>query len=102
MQKNVLEYLEQTLPRVPEKIAFADDSMQLTFAQVSAQARGIGTALHQKALYNEPVVVFMEKSPAAITAFFGVIYAGCYYVPLDVEMPGATIGICAYISSIQT
>ncbi|HBI85767.1 MAG TPA: AMP-dependent synthetase [Ruminococcus sp.] len=91
MQKNVLEYLEQTLPRVPDKIAFADDSMQLTFAQVSAQARGIGTALHQKALYNEPVVVFMEKSPAAITAFFGVIYAGCYYVPLDVEMPAFRI-----------
>jgi len=91
MQTNVLEYLEKTLPRVPEKIAFADDHMQLTFAQVSQNARAIGSALHADGLYGEPVVVFMEKSPAAINAFFGVIYAGCYYVPLDVEMPAFRI-----------
>ena len=91
MQTNVLEYLEQTLPRAAEKTAFADDNMQLTFAQVSQNARAIGSALHADGLYGEPVVVFMEKSPAAINAFFGVIYAGCYYVPLDVEMPAFRI-----------
>ena len=77
MQTNVLEYLEQTLPRVPDKVAFADDQMQLTFAQVSRNARAIGSALSADGLSGEPVVVFMEKSPAAINAFFGVIYAGC-------------------------
>ena len=45
MQTNVLEYLEQTLPRVPDKVAFADDQMQLTFAQVSRNARAVGSAL---------------------------------------------------------
>ena len=60
MQTNVLEYLEQTLPRVPDKVAFADDSMQLTFAQVSQNARAIGTKLHADGLAGEPVVVFME------------------------------------------
>ncbi|MBR3267125.1 MAG: amino acid adenylation domain-containing protein [Oscillospiraceae bacterium] len=91
MQTNVLEYLEQTLPRVPDKTAFADDTVQLSFAQVSQNARAIGSALHRDGLYGEPVVVFMEKSPTAINAFFGVIYAGCYYVPLDVEMPAFRI-----------
>ncbi|MCQ2417291.1 MAG: amino acid adenylation domain-containing protein [Oscillospiraceae bacterium] len=91
MQTNVLEYLEQTLPRVPNKTAFADDHMQLTFAQLSGNAKAIGTQLHADGIYGEPVVVFMEKSPAAINAFFGVIYAGCYYVPLDVEMPAFRI-----------
>lgn len=91
MQTNVLEYLEQTLPRVPDKVAFADDQTQLTFAQVSQNARAIGSALAADGLSGEPVVVFMEKSPAAINAFFGVIYAGCYYVPLDIEMPAFRI-----------
>ena len=91
MQTNILEYLEQTVPRVPDKVAFADDNMQLTFAEISRNAKAIGTALLKDGLYGEPVVVFMEKSPAAINAFFGVVYAGCYYVPLDVEMPAFRI-----------
>ena len=91
MQTNILEYLEQTVPRLPDKVAFADDNMQLTFAEVSHNARAIGSALLADGLYGEPVVVFMEKSPAAINAFFGVVYAGCYYVPLDVEMPAFRI-----------
>ncbi len=91
MQTNILAYLEQTAPRVPNKIAFADDNMQLTFAEVSNNAQAIGTKLHEDGLYGEPVVVFMEKSPAAINAFFGVVYAGCYYVPLDAEMPAFRI-----------
>lgn len=91
MQTNVLEYLEQTVPRVPDKIAFADDNCRLTFAQISDNARAIGSALANDGLYGEPVVVFMEKSPVAINAFFGVLYGGCYYVPLDVEMPAFRI-----------
>ena len=91
MQTNILEYLEQTAPRVPDKTAFADDNMQLTFGEVQQNAKAIGSKLLAEGLYGEPVVVFMEKSPAAINAFFGVVYAGCYYVPLDVEMPAFRI-----------
>ena len=91
MQTNVLEYLEQTVPRVPDKVAFADENGELTFAEVSNNAKAIGSALAGDGLYGEPVVVFMEKSPAAINAFFGVLYGGCYYVPLDVEMPAFRI-----------
>ena len=29
----------------------------------------------------------MEKHPCSVAAFFGVVYAGCYYVPIDEEMP---------------
>ena len=29
----------------------------------------------------------MKKHPNTLTAFFGAMYAGCYYVPLDDEMP---------------
>lgn len=91
MQTNILEYLEQTVPRVPEKTAFADENGAITFGELYQNARAIGTKLLSDGITGEPVVVFMEKSPAAINAFYGAVYAGCYYVPLDVEMPAFRI-----------
>ena len=35
MQRNVLEYLEETVKRVPDKIAFANDKTQLTYVQLA-------------------------------------------------------------------
>lgn len=87
MQRNVLEYLEATAPRVPDKIAFSNGTDSLTFAEVWRDARGIGCFLLEKGHRNEPVVVFMAKQPRSVAAFFGVVYAGCYYVPIDEEMP---------------
>ena len=87
MQTNVLEYLESTVTRVPDKIAFANEDTGLSFQQVYNQSRAIGSFLHREGFYKKPVVVFMKKHPKTIVAFFGTIYAGCYYVPLDEEMP---------------
>ena len=87
MQTNILEYLERTVVRCPDKIAFANEQMGLTFSQVYNQARAIGTRLNKEGYYRQPIVVFMRKHPTTLAAFFGAIYAGCYYVPLDDEMP---------------
>jgi len=87
MQTNVLEYLEHTVKRVPDKVAFANEEMGLTFSQVYTRSRAVGSFLHSQGLYKKPVVVFMKKHPNTLVAFFGAIYAGCYYVPLDEEMP---------------
>lgn len=86
-QKNVLEYLEETAPRLPDKVAYADDSCELTFSQVYNASRSIGSALSNKGYYNEPIVVFMAKKPQTIATFFGCVYGGNYYVPIDPEMP---------------
>ena len=84
---NLLEYLEKTVREVPEKTAFANDAYELSFAQLYSRARSIGTALAKKGFYREPVVVYMQKHPDMVNAFFGVLYAGCFYVPIDEEMP---------------
>ena len=86
-QTNVLEYLEKTVLRVPEKLAFSDGTDGLNFSQVYNHSRAIGTYLAAKGYYNEPVVVFMRKHPKCVPAFFGCVYGGCYYVPIDEEMP---------------
>ncbi len=87
MLTNILQYLEETTARLPDKLAFSDGERGLTYAQLSHTARAIGSAICARGLYREPVVILMEKSAAEIAAFFGAIYAGCYYVPMDAEMP---------------
>lgn len=87
MQRNILEYLEHTVQKFPDKIAFANESMGMTFEEVSDSAKNIGTALLEKSYSKEPIVIFMKKHPHMITAFWGVVYSGCFYVPIDEEMP---------------
>ncbi len=91
MQTNVLEYLENTVYKVPNKIAFADDKMQITFRKFYDECRAIGSYLAGENVYKEPVIIFMDKSPNTLTAFFGTIYGGNYYVPIDEEMPSRRI-----------
>ena len=87
MQKNVLEYLEKTVQRVPDKLAFANEKTRLTFRQFFKDVQTIGSVLIDKEYRKEPVLIYMNKSPEALEAFFGVIAGGCFYVPLDEEMP---------------
>lgn len=87
MQTNVLEYIEETVQRLPDKVAFADEEIQLTFGQLYNRIQCIGTHLAHLGAEREPVVVYMKKSPCTISAFFGVISSGCFYVPIDEEMP---------------
>ncbi|MFZ7134233.1 MAG: AMP-binding protein [Eubacteriales bacterium] len=87
MQNNVLEYLEHTVKRIPNKVAYANEQMGVTFLEIYDQARSIGTFLSEQGIHKQPVVVFMNKQPKTIVAFLGVIYGGNFYVPLDEEMP---------------
>ncbi len=91
MQNHVLDYLENIVKLKPDKLAFVDDREALTFRQVREYCRSIGTFLHQKGVCRQPVVVFMNKHPKEIAAFFGVIAGGDFYVPIDEEMPAGRI-----------
>lgn len=85
--KNILEYLERTAPRFPDRPALCDEETSLSFGEILRLARTGGSELLRRGLYHEPVVVFMKKCPKTICAFFSVIYAGCYYIPVDIGMP---------------
>lgn len=91
MQFNILDYLENTVRRVPNKIAFANEEYELTFKKVYKEAKSIGTYLCQQGINKEPVVIFMNRHPKSIVAYLGAIYAGNYYVPIDEEMSKSRI-----------
>ncbi len=87
MQTNILEYLEATVLRLPDKIAYSNGKEHLTFSELSHHARAIGSALLEKGYTRAPIAILMEKHPNEVAAFFGSVYAGDFYVPLDPEMP---------------
>ncbi len=87
MQTNILEYLEATAPRLPEKVAYSDGTYNMTFSELYASARRIGSSLLRRGYCGEAVAILMQKHPCEIAAFYGCVYAGCFYVPLDVDMP---------------
>jgi len=87
MQTNILEYLEATAPRLPDKVAYSDGTDDLTFSELHHMARAVGSALFRAGYRREPIAILMNKHPREIAAFYGTVYAGCFYVPLDPEMP---------------
>ncbi len=87
MQTNILEYLEQTVLRVPDKVAFSDGTDNMTFADLSESARSIGSYLLSMGHGHGCIAVLMDKHPVQLAAFFGAIYAGCYYTAPDASMP---------------
>ncbi|MBQ8140150.1 MAG: amino acid adenylation domain-containing protein [Clostridia bacterium] len=86
-KKNILEYLEDTVLRVPQKTAFSNGKEDMSFGELYRASRAVGTELARLGLRGEAVAVFMDKHPNAMAAFFGTIYAGCFYVCIDSAMP---------------
>ncbi len=88
MKINVLEYLEASAAAAPGKTAYADESSAYSFGELLQMAERLGTRLARThAEQRRPVGVLVTRSAACIAAFFGVLYSGNYYVPIDAEMP---------------
>ncbi len=87
MQTNILEYLEATAPRCLNKVAYSDGTYDMCFSELLSSSRSIGSALLHAGYTKEPIAILMKKHPKEVAAFFGTVYAGGYYVPLDPEMP---------------
>lgn len=91
MQNNVLDYLDRIVQEKPDKTAYSDGAVSLSFREVYGMSRSIGSFLLERAIYKKPVAVFMKKSPMEVAAFFGVVAGGDFYVPIDEEMPAGRI-----------
>lgn len=91
MHNHVLKDLKNTVSKFPDKPAFCGENSVLTFKELDHAIDRIGTFILSEGIRKSPVVVFMEKSPEEVSAFFGIIRAGSYYVPIDSEMPAVRI-----------
>lgn len=88
---NVLEYLEHAAKRSPSKTAVQDPDKSCTYAELLHSAQAVGSAVCGLVPPRSPVIVFTEKSVDALTAFMGIVYAGCFYVMVNPEHPASRI-----------
>ncbi|OCB00909.1 amino acid adenylation domain-containing protein [Clostridium beijerinckii] len=93
MEKSILSYLEKSEKKFPNKVAFSDGKYELTYHELVEEAKSIGSFLIENIGMHKAVVVYMEKGALNISAFMGAAYAGCFYVPLDAQMPVERINI---------
>lgn len=93
MNINVLEWLEQSAGKYPDKVAFADINKKITYNELVNQAKRIGTFIIKNAKEygekwkNRPIAVLIDRNIESLILFMGVLYSGNFYVPVDDTMP---------------
>ena len=89
---NVLNYLETSFARFPDKCAVTDDCRSYTYRAFYGLSRRIGSGLARLAAPRQGVGIYLEKNADAVAAFFGVQWAGCFYSVLNTELPAPRLG----------
>lgn len=87
LMKNVLEWLERSAERFPDKTAVADGDISLSYESLCSRAKALGTALCQSGARKRPAAVLLPRCANALAAMFGIVYSGNFYVVLDADMP---------------
>jgi len=100
MQKNVIEYLENTAAMFPDKVAVRDSEESVTFRELWDAARFVAAAiLSVNADNNSPVGVYIPKGCKMVQSFAGINLSGNFYVPLDTKSPETRVA--SIIATLQ-
>ena len=89
--RTVVDHLENAAARFPERLAFDDGKSSITYGVMLAAVKRLACAIIKCGVKNGPVAVYLDKSVECAVAYFGVLYSGNFYSPLDTEMPKARI-----------
>ncbi|MCR5686786.1 MAG: amino acid adenylation domain-containing protein [Lachnospiraceae bacterium] len=85
---NILEFLFESAKAAPEKTAYFDEQTSYTYERMLKDVKAIGTKLIGRLNVKcRPIIIYMDKSPKALAAFWGCVYSRNFYVPLDTAMP---------------
>ena len=80
---SVLEYLRQSAERFPEKVALSNGETALSYKSYLSLSQKVGAYVAQKEADCRAVGVWALRSIYTPVLFFGAVWGGCCYVPLD-------------------
>lgn len=89
--KNILELLEHNANKYPDKAAFIDENVIISYGSLLEASMSIGTSLCGLGIRNRPIAIYLEKSVDLVSAMMGVVYSGNFYTIIDTEMPADRI-----------
>jgi long-chain acyl-CoA synthetase len=92
MHLNLGTILQASAEARPAHIALRHDERTLSYAELERAARGVATSLRERGLSpGEKVAIMVPNLPEFTIAYFGILYAGCTVVPLNVLLSGPEV-----------
>ena len=92
MKINLIELFEESVRNYPEKVAVIDKERQATFSDLRKKSLQLASTLIALGIgQNKPVGVFLDKSIESVYADLGILYAGDFYMNLDIKTPAERI-----------
>jgi long-chain acyl-CoA synthetase len=85
MHVNLGTILQASAEARPHHPALRLGELELSYAQLDRAARGLATSLRERGLEpGDRVALLVPNVPEFTVAYFGILYAGCAVVPLNV------------------
>ena len=76
------------MKRFPDKIAYTDENVEVTFSEFRNRAHSVAMQILDKIdNLNSPIAVFVDRNVDSLINFMGVLYSANFYVPIDNKMP---------------
>lgn len=91
MERTILDFLEKSAARYPNKAAVIEEDKSLSYLELVNRSKKIGSGLARVLSPQMPVGVYMEKGIDAMCCFFGIVYAGGCYSMMNPELPDARL-----------
>ena len=67
---NIIDYLEKSNKKYKDKIAIILEDKKISYEDLTNYSKRVGSYLG-KIIFNEPIIVFMDKGIDALISFFG-------------------------------
>lgn len=88
MDKTLADYLIESSKIFKDKIAVRHKNDFITYSALDEFSGMIARGLIKKGFKRaDRIGIYMDKSINAVAAIFGIVKAGCVYIPLDTKQP---------------
>lgn len=82
-RNSAIRFLDDTARKFADRVAIEDAGDEVTFRKLQILSKSVGTWLLKNGYKNENIAILLPKKICAIVSFFGALYSGNTYVPLD-------------------
>ncbi|UII31861.1 amino acid adenylation domain-containing protein [Fulvivirga ulvae] len=88
IHETVMEKFDRQVLLTPDHVALYERDEEVTYKELQARSNALSHRLHAKGVRPGDIVgVSMERSSDLITTIFGILKAGCAYLPIDWTQP---------------
>ena len=93
MNNSILKWLDDSAKHYMNKTAIVDERGSITYGEYRKKSLAIARKVIEinQGSTKSPIVVYLEKGKEVLVSFLGIAYAGCFYSPIDTDMPRSRV-----------